>query len=493
MLALAFFISVFSSVTWLIYAALFIREKLAGLPLIDLSLFDASIYLAFLLLPVFVLWGVFGYINQYANNRNIGRSIYDLFKQMKKNLDYTDLVARIMLEAEQEIKDGFILNKFDVFISDMNEILSEIIKRSGIASVEQIDNLWAKVQNGGKWSFGKVLIEVFQSQSDFQLRMYNRAQKDKVLSGSVQEFCARYQALLTLLEKHDKEHVFLNLVETGVFGKIYSIFLPISDELVQGRENLTAKENQSAFTALSSVMNVSNAREASFSEPETFKALDRKNAFNQEKNQPQANNVQNDEKVKKTSSKFSLFKKKKKDYEVGEDSESEKDDPFTMALERSFGTEDPATFDKEPRFDAPIDTSSRSLSRSESDSSAFTFNSESSKVVSFVDAAAVNLPKSLKNNAKEPWHDEEQLDIEDFTGHPQEKNDNSENLSETVDFDDTRKSLKALRREWEKLKNSETKKESASKNFDEGQQQSSDDNRFSYPFGSWVNEVGSNK
>ena len=204
MLALAFFISVFSSVTWLIYAALFIREKLAGLPLIDLSLFDASIYLAFLLLPVFVLWGVFGYINQYANNRNIGRSIYDLFKQMKKNLDYTDLVARIMLEAEQEIKDGFILNKFDVFISDMNEILSEIIKRSGIASVEQIDNLWAKVQNGGKWSFGKVLIEVFQSQSDFQLRMYNRAQKDKVLSGSVQEFCARYQALLTLLEKHDK-------------------------------------------------------------------------------------------------------------------------------------------------------------------------------------------------------------------------------------------------------------------------------------------------
>ena len=184
---------------------------------------------------------------------------------------------------------------------------------------------------------------------------------------------------------------------------------------------------------------VSNAREASFNEPETFKALDRKNAFNQEKNQPQANNVQNDEKVKKTSSKFSLFKKKKKDYEVGEDSESEKDDPFTMALERSFGTEDPATFDKEPRFDAPIDTSSRSLSRSESDSSAFTFNSESSKVVSFVDAAAVNLPKSIKNNAKEPWHDEEQLDIEDFTGHPQEKNDNSENLSETVDFDDTRK------------------------------------------------------
>ena len=44
MLALAFFVSVFSTVTWLIYAFLFVSEKLSGIPLNALSLFDASIY-----------------------------------------------------------------------------------------------------------------------------------------------------------------------------------------------------------------------------------------------------------------------------------------------------------------------------------------------------------------------------------------------------------------------------------------------------------------
>ena len=37
---------------------------------------------------------------------------------MKKNQDYTDLVVRVMLDAEHEIKDGFVINKFDVFIDD---------------------------------------------------------------------------------------------------------------------------------------------------------------------------------------------------------------------------------------------------------------------------------------------------------------------------------------------------------------------------------------
>ena len=37
-----------------------------------------------------------------------------------------------MLEAEQNGKDGFILNKFDLFITDMNELLAEIIQRGAL-------------------------------------------------------------------------------------------------------------------------------------------------------------------------------------------------------------------------------------------------------------------------------------------------------------------------------------------------------------------------
>ena len=150
MLALAFFVSVFSTVSWLIYTFMYIGGKLNGVSFSSLGLVDISVYTSLVLLPILVLWMVFGYINQYLLSNTFNKNLYSLFKQMKKNQDYTDLIARIMLEAEQEIKDGFILSKFDIFISDMNELLSETIHRSAIASTEQIERLWNKVQNGGK-------------------------------------------------------------------------------------------------------------------------------------------------------------------------------------------------------------------------------------------------------------------------------------------------------------------------------------------------------
>ena len=269
-MALAFFLSVFSSVCWGIYAGLFVADKFNGISFLALSLFDATLYAAFFFLPIFLIWGIYGYINQYINNRLLNRNLLSLFMNMKKNLDYSDLLARVMLEAEQEIKDGFILNKFDIFVADMNETLAEIIKRAGIASGEQIENLWIKVQNGGKWSIGKVLIEVSQTQGEFQLRMFNRAQNDTILSGSILEFVARYQALLTLLEKHDKEHVFLNLIENGVFGKVYSIFAPVSAEIQRSKE-ISALRPRSSFENYQNTASVSLPKE-----PETFKALDRK-------------------------------------------------------------------------------------------------------------------------------------------------------------------------------------------------------------------------
>ena len=168
-MALAFFLSVFSSLFWLIYAGLFVADKLGGLPFVALSLFDAAFYTPFLLLPVFFIWAVFGYVNQYISHRAFEKNLVSVLSHMKKNLDYTDLLARVMLEAEQEVKDGFILSKFDVFVADMNELLSEIIKRAGIASSEQIENLWAKVQNGAKWYFDKGLIEDSQTRGEFQL------------------------------------------------------------------------------------------------------------------------------------------------------------------------------------------------------------------------------------------------------------------------------------------------------------------------------------
>ena len=97
MLALAFFISVFSTLTWLIFSAAYINDHLGGVAFGALGITDISVYLALILLPILVLWMVFGFINQYLGSRTLSNNMFSLFKQMKKNQDYTDLIARIML------------------------------------------------------------------------------------------------------------------------------------------------------------------------------------------------------------------------------------------------------------------------------------------------------------------------------------------------------------------------------------------------------------
>lgn len=428
MLALTFFVSVFSTVFWLIYATLFVSDKLQGISPMNLGLWDASVYAAFILVPVFFLWAVFGHINQYIANKNVYGNLSALMKQMKKNMDYTDLVARILLEAEQEIKDGFMLNKFDVFIADMNEVLSEIIRRCSLASSEQIENLWTKVQNGGKWSFGKVIIEISQNQSDFAQRTINRARNDVVLAGSLLEFSARYQSLINLLERHDKEHVFLNMVETGVFGKVFSIIAPIADEVKRSKQNSanrTAKAaqpvaSQDNFSALMADLD-ENQEEVKVTDIRDFKPV---------------KTVQTGTSIV---SKLNVFRKK-----MSQDSIRKSDpvltdkDPFTIALERSFGS----TEEKEPE--------------------------NGLKETSIL---SINL-----DDKNDSWHDENQLDIEDFTGHVSNKNRADNKVAE---FSETRKTLNTLRKEW----NNEKKEQPAVK------AEAVADEPLLSPFSNWTDEI----
>lgn len=336
-LAISFFVSVFSSLLWLIYSTGYIGDNTVGVKLSSLGLMDLSVYVLLVIMPIFVLWMVFGYINQYLNLRAINKNMYSLFKQMKKNQDYSDLLARILLESEQQIKNGFILNRLDILIADINELLATLIARTNIASTEQIENLWGKVKNGSKWAFGKVIIEVNQNQPDFGSRVFNKAQKDVVLAGTVLEFCARYQNILSLLEKHDQEKIFLMVVETGVLGKVYSILAPAADDIqrYRGSEGITARKEESVVSSSSfedrppEAPAVSVSRDIPVSRPES----------NYLYGNPYPSSVRTGGLNLKEmiSEKFSFFKKKN---EKAEDDYYEKKDPFSMALERSFGHEE---------------------------------------------------------------------------------------------------------------------------------------------------------
>ena len=274
------------------------------------------------------------------------------------------------------------------------------------------------------------MIEVCQNQNDFQNRVFNRSKQDVVLSGSLLEFVARYQALIALLEKHDKEHVFLNLIETGVFGKVYSIMAPVADEVQRNRDATETTQKTSSLAAFASFQN-----EDKFAEPQQGADL-----FAEKNSDTSA----------KTSSllaKFNLFKKKDNANVSDEDDAddgSKDDDPFTKALERSFGADSSSTAEekKEPKFEV-IETQKEKV---------------------------------------ESWHDDKQFDIEDFTGHV-----NNIETPKAKDFLETNKTLKSLRKEWEKMKANEAKTVEASP------KKAVNEDSLVYPFSSWVDEVGSKK
>lgn len=405
---------------------------------------DVSFYAAYLLLPVFSVWIIFAIISQFLHNYRFNRNLNRLFVQMKKNQDYSDLIARIMLESEQQIRDGFVVQQFDLFVSDMNELISEIIQRSSLASPEQIDRLWSKVRNGGKWSFGKVIIEVNQNQPAFQMRIFEKAGHDNVLAGTIMEFCARYQSIVELFEKHDNEKIFLNIIETGVLGKVFSIFAPISDELKRKREAAQS------FSSLTEPRYDTMPAPQKYEQPEYKTPAAPETRTFAEQTTPEVSPRRKDSEKEETHSvlggkfslgkKFPLFKKKKRedeeyiDYRFQEESSR---DPFSMALERSFG-EEIAPQPEEPSFEISVPAT-----------------------------------EEKTEPVAAPEKEEEKVVVEDDV---------------IPVLSNTQRTLESLRREWEQMNADSRNREEPRKQEPTLQAPAVGDDAFSSPFRGWVNE-----
>lgn len=336
MLTVLFFLSCFSSLIWLVYAGLFVHERFATVDMTSVEAYTLALYAGLVLIPVWIVWQVFGFVNQYFKTKAIDKKLEQLFTQMKKNQDYTDLVVRVMLDAEHEIKDGFVVGKFDVFVADMNEILADITQRSNAASSVKIGELWARVKNGERWSIAKTFIENAKAHSDFEGYLRDKASRDKIFKGTLLEFCARYQNLSTMLEKHDRDRIFITILQTGVMGRVYAMLAPIA-------------------------LGIENVEEAQREEPENqpeekefdvSPSIEKMEAPIEEKQQS----------LLKKMNPFSLKKKEKKRV-VEEESESPEnmsdDDAFFSALKKSMteddGKKEPALSlpqeEEEPRFE----------------------------------------------------------------------------------------------------------------------------------------------
>lgn len=355
MLVFAFFSAVFSSVSWFIYALMFINSKLADERLLAQDLSAMLMFLAVVFLPILVVWMIFGYVNQFMINRDMNKKQSELLTQLQKNQDYTDLVVRVMLDAEHEIKDGFVLNKFDMFISDMNEALGEIIQRCNIASSAQLEQLWQRVRRGERWTLGKAILDASKNQSTFNAWVKEKINRDNVFRGSMLEFCSRYQNLLQLLEKHDRDRIFVRMIESGVFGKVYSIIAPMSDGLKNISTTTEVHSPQMAAAIQKTNEYTSALKLATMEEPKAEETI-----INVDRDDENDYEYEEEEEQVESRSFFSWlnpFRKKEEDaFETSEP------DPFFQALHNSFHGETNLNNDAENNYPIFSDSPQNMLS-----------------------------------------------------------------------------------------------------------------------------------
>ena len=123
MLAVSFFVLVFSSLMWFIFSVRHVMDSLKGVAFFDAGTVSIISYVIIVCLPIFLMWLIFSFVSQYLHNKYINAAMIKLSSQMKRGQEYSDLLSRIMIETEQQIKDGFMLSKFDLLLADMNELL----------------------------------------------------------------------------------------------------------------------------------------------------------------------------------------------------------------------------------------------------------------------------------------------------------------------------------------------------------------------------------
>ena len=103
MLMFCFFIAVFSSASWFIYAVMFINSKLADAHLWEQNSEQMLLTLAVLFVPVMIIWMVFGYINQFLTNRGMNTKQNELLKQLQNADKFLLLKVYCNMELQSKV------------------------------------------------------------------------------------------------------------------------------------------------------------------------------------------------------------------------------------------------------------------------------------------------------------------------------------------------------------------------------------------------------
>lgn len=433
MLVLSFFATVFISILWLVFAGFYISARFAGTDFYALGLNDAALCAVLLLLPLFVLWMIWGRFCGLRHETALQKQFLLLSSQIRQSQEYSDIIARLLLKESQLQAHAYAMGKIDLYIGEMNEILSDILRRYRLLNEDEMREVWTTVRLGNRWGFAKAFVDLHNAENGFEDKLLAAAGEQTLLAGSLTEFCARYTRLLGLLKKHDEENILQDIIETGAFGRVFAIFAPIVRRLYEkGPET----EEVPASEAVSD--------EIVLSEDERFfkdEYADEEQERNDEPGlfddmEPEEEEKADDRDIEPKPTVKSFWSRLLGLHDE-EDDTPKRPDPLTIALERSFGTpEEPRSEEKTQADEEKTEPSvtAENQQKDELIPPAETASAPESEPAEQAPLPDETVSAADENNAPAPAEPEKHF------------------VSKRFAFANTDKTIKNLQKEWEEMK-----------------------------------------
>ena len=235
MLTLSFFVAVFTSILWIIYTYFYLGVQLAGNSFETLSTTEMAVCMFVAFAPLITIWFFWDRIRALHNEKALSKQIMLLSSQVSQNQEYSEIIARILLQTSQQQVKQSTLAQTNFYIAEMNEILFDILQRYDFMQGKDISNIWKNVNMGNRYGFAKAFIDLQNTSYIFQSQMKEKARTQPLLISSMKEFCSLYSQLVSMLKKQDKENDLSSAIESGAFGKVFLIF----SSIINTTESLT--------------------------------------------------------------------------------------------------------------------------------------------------------------------------------------------------------------------------------------------------------------
>lgn len=266
-LIVLFSFSVAASLLWLGGVVFYVYAKIGFPQLFGLPPAEVSMIAATAFLPVIFLWMVVGLLYNVMTLRKQGNTVSLLLAQARRSADHAEAMVRTLMETQLQTRSAMVLHNADLFINELNDLLSDIVVRFGLIQPAHTEIVWQRVGDGNRWAFCKVLLQNAENSPKFKEDLKAQLRRDDILSNAVRTFCYRFEQMFTMLERHDIEHYLTKIFEEGSLGRVYLRFVEACREIDSAQASAALFEAPQAAPAPEETEVFFQEEEAVYEEP----------------------------------------------------------------------------------------------------------------------------------------------------------------------------------------------------------------------------------